>query len=183
MKLRANQNGFGSIVIVLAIMVIALAGTVGWMVYDKQKTNNSTKSDDIATTSYQKAQSDSPYFDNGPKYLELKEWGVKLPTTGDIADAYYLYKKDADTVYLSKDTYRGTTCAADAITLGAIGRVSVASASPDEKTAYLEHGVERKGYYYFYVRPQAGCGTDSTSELQVNSYVAQFKTAVDKLSD
>lgn len=37
MKMSKNQSGFGSVVIVVIILVVALVGVAGWLVYDRQK--------------------------------------------------------------------------------------------------------------------------------------------------
>ena len=42
MKLRKNQSGFGHIEILVVVIVVALIGTVGWFVYDRNKTKDSS---------------------------------------------------------------------------------------------------------------------------------------------
>ncbi len=181
MKFHKNQSGFSAVVTTL-IVVVMLIGAVGWLVYDRQKTETPAKSNDTVIGNYQKEDSNSPYYDDGPKLLELKEWGVKIPVAGDIADAYYVYKQANDTVYLSKESYKGTGCAADATTLGAIGRFAIAAKDNEENAPLAAGAIELNGYYYYYAHPQAACSDDDTVNQQASSYMSQFKAAVDKIS-
>ncbi len=45
--MKMNQKGIGATVILITIVIVALLGTVGWLVYDRQKTNTDN---DKATT-------------------------------------------------------------------------------------------------------------------------------------
>lgn len=53
--MKKNEQGVGAVLILLALLVIVLTGAVGWLVYDRQKTNNST---DATTTTTQKKSTD-----------------------------------------------------------------------------------------------------------------------------
>ncbi len=184
MKFRNNQSGFSHVVIILVVLVVGLIGAVGWLVYDKQNSKESTATDEAqTTTTYQKEDPNSPEYVNEQKYLEITEWGVKIPLNTDLADAYYAYKQDGNTVYLSKEAYKGTGCAADATTLGAIGRFAVADKNSEENAPLVAGSLERKGYYYYYAHPQASCSDDNAINQQASGYMSQFKAAVDKISD
>jgi hypothetical protein len=155
---RLNNDGFTLVEVLLILIFLGIIGFTGYYVWHSQKaadkaltvSDNSTGT--VAVPATQK---------HTTKYLDIKEWGVKLPLSSGIESAYY-EAGTADvsgSIYLSIDGYKGTDCAADAVTLGAIQRFA-----PNDKddegsylTAQFPNAVHVGGYYYQYQHPQAGC--------------------------
>jgi Tfp pilus assembly protein PilE len=91
--MKANQKGFSVVEILVIVVIVGLIGTVGWLVYDRQKTND--KKDDSSTkqaTSEQKPVVEQKLVDKTPqivagKYLKLDSY---------IADRVSLVKQSTD---------------------------------------------------------------------------------------
>lgn len=211
-----TQSGFAYFALVAIIVILAAVGGVGYYVYHKNheskkndSSNSQTQSDDKTTakvTTYEectkatgsKIQETFPQVcitkagqtftqPNTQKYLVIKEWGVKIPLTSNISDAYYTYDSKIDAVYLSKTRYKGTDCAADSITLGVLDRYSVNAVKPQVSGV---NAIKIGDYYYFYQHPQAACDGqvgnstadfDSAKATVAGQYMLDFKAAVDNL--
>jgi len=127
------------------------------------------------------------------QYLTIKEWGVKLPVSGDISDAYYLYKSDIDVVYLSKAAYKDTNCAADSTTLGAIDRFTASTKdelSGNNMLSERPNAIHIGNYYFAYQHPQAACDGSPTNDFKnfdsakaqtSSAQMNEFSAAVSKL--
>lgn len=88
-KLSRNEKGFGALELVIVLVIVALIGAVGYLVYKnshqpvkvvtvtKTVTNTASTNKSGATTSIQ------------PDVLKISEWQIGLPITTSIADASY----------------------------------------------------------------------------------------------
>jgi hypothetical protein len=87
MKNNTKQVGFGIVEIILIVLVIGLVMTGGWWIYE----NNRTRVGDAANGNNQIAGNPPITGEQKPTvtYLEVKEWGVKLPLSEGIKDVYY----------------------------------------------------------------------------------------------
>lgn len=164
-KIKKHQRGFGIIEIIILLVVVGVLALTGWWVYQ----NNRTKVSDAAKGTSQSANNPSITTNPGPAvtYLEIKEWGVRLPLGEGIKDAYYVVP-------------RGISLDADGLPSGIImgmhsldascGVVTsespgfnnsfaeIVRALPDEKDPVsgrlykelLPSGVTINGYYYGY---------------------------------
>lgn len=123
-------------------------------------------------------------------YMVIKEWGVELPLSAGIKDAYYTYDGTGADGYDSV-AYVGTKslaaldaeCAAqpDKTGVGVIFRQSVAThdAHVAKGDPYTVGTVKIGKYYYGYTHAQAACsGTiDSAASKQQAADMALFRTA------
>ena len=90
-KIRKNQEGFSVVEVVLVLVVVALIGVVGFMVYKNQHktTNNSTTNATTLTTPPKTTTPPVTTPAQTTDTLTVKEWGVKVPLTTDISDLTY----------------------------------------------------------------------------------------------
>jgi hypothetical protein len=76
---KSNKSrGFSALETIIVVIVVVALGLGGWYVWQR---NPETPVD----------QSD--FSENG-SYLVIKEWGVEIPLTEEIADAYYEFRSD-----------------------------------------------------------------------------------------
>ncbi len=166
---KLNQRGFSPIAILLALILVVLVGFTGYYVYNSQK-----KDDNKAVTpapANAAATPSQPSAQDTQKYLVIKEWGVKIPLTAEIADANYYYNNGY--VYLSTDSIvkKYPECAADKTSLFAYGRFD-----DPNKQAEAPQGGQTYGqaypnapkvgtFYYTGATPQAACAYTSAGEL------------------
>src|SRR5947207_15334609 len=92
MRQREHQSGFSTIKIVLIAFVIAVVGVTGFVLYQRQKPGSANSS--AATSQTQTAAQSQNTTSTQPaqattQYLTIKEWGVKLPLSANIKEAYY----------------------------------------------------------------------------------------------
>lgn len=184
-----NQKGFTVVEGLLIFAIVAVIGFAGWFVYSSQKKTNDTLNK--TAQGQGEAQKAIPKTTITPlkdqtKYLEIKEWGVEIPLSADVEDAYYTYKTIKSDSYDSV-AYLGTKsltamdaqCAPDNIGVSSVFRQSVVTHDDNEKKAdptFYEVGDVHVGnYYYGYGQAQAGC-SDSASKQQATD-AALFKVA------
>jgi hypothetical protein len=178
---KLNSSGFSAVEAVLIIIVLGIVGGTGLYVYKqnttKQTVSNSTPSPKPAVKTEKTTESKTETTPPAPsiKYLEIKEWGVKMELSKGIEDAYYgKYPKfDSNIAYglgLKSYTALSADCAPERITLGWLVRQT--TATHDANLADQQKNGVRMGndvypqkvgdYYYSYNHPQSGCA-DSTN--------------------
>lgn len=78
----------------LVVFAIALLGFIGWRVYDSQtttkKTADATSNGQTTSPSPSPASPTPSPATTQTTYLVIKEWGVKMPLSNAISDAYYV---------------------------------------------------------------------------------------------
>ncbi|HET6924351.1 MAG TPA: hypothetical protein VFH39_00790 [Candidatus Saccharimonadales bacterium] len=104
MKSTSTQAGFAAIEAILILVIVAIIGGTGWFVWhtkqatDQSLTNTASAQPGIAKankakTTTKKSATTTPASSTSTKYLIIKEWGVEIPLTSELADAYYLGPK------------------------------------------------------------------------------------------
>jgi hypothetical protein len=179
-----NQSGF-ILMAVTIIVTIGLLGLVGWSLYSHYYSSQNS-----ATTG---SQSPKPTISNPsaatpqPKYLDIKELGVKITLSSQISDAVYAPfeapQTDGSTVIgisaqslIAKDA----TCAASRGILGLIRASTIAptyiggTLPVDNKSVFMFGDT-----YYQYISPQsAGCFTTTQADSGlISSKLSAFRQA------
>lgn len=96
-RLKNNQQGFSAWLLLLLLLVIIFLFLIFWFVRQqetKKKQSNSTPASNSQSASPQQ-NTQQPAASNNQAtapYLEIKEYGVKVPLTTAILDAYYTAK-------------------------------------------------------------------------------------------
>lgn len=133
------------------------------------------------------------------QYLDIKEWGVELPLTSNVSDAYYVVPQgislDADGkpsgVYVTSASLTGScgnistgnTSRSIEKSVGEIVRVLPTATDPVTGKLYtqeLPDGVTVDDYYYGYSSNLSNNGCASTSTLQ--SIDSSFSAAVKSIA-
>lgn len=183
-KLLLNSKGFGLVAVLLAILVLAAAGGAGAYVY---QTNHTVKTTPTTTSSSMKKQQ---------SYLAVKEWGVKLPLTETIEDAYYVVSVSSqdsngqpNTMWLGLMSLNSKGCNAvlanqgQSTPLGALLRVYPTETDPVSGKSYKQlfpNGVMIGNYYYAYMSWTKNKTCASASQLQAidSAFATAAKNAV-----
>lgn len=89
---QSKQTGFSVIEGMLAALVLVALAGVSFTVYQRVKSSATTT--DAATNPNQSTNQQPVTTTPAPtvSYLTIKEWGVKLPLSDSIKDAYYTFK-------------------------------------------------------------------------------------------
>jgi hypothetical protein len=78
--MRKDQNGLGAIEALLIAVIIGIVGFAGWFVYNSQKkTNQSLDNTNRTQANINKQAQAETKPPEQAKYLEVKEWGIKIP--------------------------------------------------------------------------------------------------------
>ncbi len=88
--MKSDQTGFGAVEGLLLLALVGIIISVGLFVYKSQQATNSTL--DTSIKSQTETQGIKPKTTD--RYLEIKEWGIKLQLTSKIEDAYYNLEGD-----------------------------------------------------------------------------------------
>jgi len=200
MKLRMQlrqpppkQLGFSVIEALLIVLVVAALAVTGFLVNQHHKPS-STKSS--AATS--QTQTTTQPAQTTTHYLEIKEWGIKLPLSDSIKDAYYAvstsFSNDPDGlpsgVWLGLKSLNDPSCnPANNNTgggTGAIGdilRVPQNATDPVSGKLYSQkypNGVTINGYYFGYQSwiNDTSCTQRSTAQAANLAFATAVKSIV-----
>jgi hypothetical protein len=92
MRRREHQSGFGTTMILLAVLVVAVLAITGLVVYQHHKpssTKSSAATNQTQTTTQPQNTTTTQPSQTTTQYLTITEWGVKMPLSSAISDAYY----------------------------------------------------------------------------------------------
>jgi hypothetical protein len=198
-RTRNKQAGFNIVELLVIIVAVGVIGVGGWFVYQHNRTeptgavggtqtNNQNNSQQTTTT--------TPGATVG--YLEIKEWGVKMPLTSAISSAKYVvstsFSNDPDG--LPSGVWLGLTSLSDASCnpannnmgngTGAIGdilRVPQNATDPVSGQPYSQkypNGVTLNGYYYGYQSwmNDNSCTQKSTAQAADSAFASAAKGIV-----
>src|SRR6266699_2108874 len=115
MRRREHQSGFSIVEAVIVVIAIGVIGTVGWFIYQ----HNKTKPTDAASNGQPTQQTTTTTAPTGA-ILDIKEWGVHMTLDSTTASLYYNIKTNLPNVaYLSLKTISAIApdCAADKTSL------------------------------------------------------------------
>jgi hypothetical protein len=171
MNRRMSQAGFGIIEgLVVATVVLIVIGA-GWLTYKdhhhKASAVNESTSSSSQTSPRQTTSSSGQTAQPVQKYLNITQWGVELPLSSAISDAYYVVSKtsssDADglpgTVWLGLTSLTNASCNPANNNNGGSGAIGailrIPPAETDAVTGQLltkeyPNGITIGSYYYAY---------------------------------
>lgn len=99
--MKVNQKGFSAVEILVTVVVVGLLGAVGWLVYDRQKSNTSETSNTLASTQKKeevpKQNTKKTDFNEG--YVVVKEWGLRFKTPSGLTNVRYTIHDDTAAFY------------------------------------------------------------------------------------
>src|SRR2546423_9389932 len=93
MRRREHQSGFGTVKILLVVLVVAALAMTGLVFYQHHKpssTKNTAATSTTQATTQPQGSTSAQTQQTTSQYLTIKEWGVKLPLSSSIQDAYYV---------------------------------------------------------------------------------------------
>jgi prepilin-type N-terminal cleavage/methylation domain-containing protein len=84
-SIGSKQSGFSIVEFLIVIVVIGLFAVGSWAVYQRTK-QRATRTGAASNPS----QSNTSLLGRTVTYLDIREWGIKLPLSDTIRDAYYV---------------------------------------------------------------------------------------------
>ncbi len=182
---KLRQAGFSVIEGALVVLVVVVIGAGGFVVYHyHSKKSNTTNSVTSTSTTNSKTPLQNTTTTQQPAQttgatLDIKEWGVHLTLDSTTASLYYYIDPSQPNVaYFSlKDIDAiAPDCAANKISLGAIGRQTEAQyqAATAKPSALNQPGTIHIGNYWYLIQTsQAGC-TTSAQAAQISQGVPGY---------
>lgn len=190
-NLTKNKAGFGIVVILLIVLVAGLLGGVGWFVYQNNKTVSTSATGNVSQNTGDQPVTKEP--EPTAAYLDIKEWGMALPLSDGIKDAYYVvgtgFPKNSDGlpsgVFVSLQSLDHESCDPNSNNIGGSGAVGAILRVPKDykdpvspNQLYTEkypNGVVSGNYYYAY---QSWAATSECQNREgVSSADASFASA------
>jgi hypothetical protein len=102
MKSSADQKGFSFVILLVILVAFIGLFAAGWYVWNKNKQNKNTNHVKTTTQTNSNDQKQKlPSDDAEHKYLVIREWGVKLPLSSEISEAYYKIESDGSIDYVA----------------------------------------------------------------------------------
>lgn len=194
-----NQKGFSAVIVLLGLLLVVAVGFTGYFVWNTQNSKKDTAAEvapATATKPETKQETPAPAKEE-QKYLVIKEWGVKIPVSGEISDLSYIYNKSEDTVTLKteklSEQQKQLTGLNSVDELGGIGLLSRNNRSYNlELGSAIQNDGPFIGYYigstggYSYVLlppSQSSCpeGGNSTSYQYCITYENQIVAKIHKI--
>ena len=89
----SKQSGFSAVEVLLVFLVVAVLAVTGLVVYQHHKpgsAKNSAAASNNQTTTQPKSITTTQPAQTTTQYLTITEWGVKMPLSSGISDAYYV---------------------------------------------------------------------------------------------
>ena len=197
-----TQRGFSLPLALVAVAAIAVLGVSGWLVYKHQThTTKPPVADSATTTSPSTTKSESSPTaqpaQTATTYLDITQWGVRLPLSSAIQNAYYVVPigmaTDSDGepsgVFVSAhalDSACGTLTSDAKGSLNRVGeivRVQPSQTDPVTRELYTQeypNGLTINGWYYGFsgASPESSCGNASATPSIVSAYQTATKNAV-----
>jgi hypothetical protein len=188
-----NQKGFSAVAVLLAAAVLAVVAGGGYVVFQHNKTKPTSAASSQSSNSSSPSASPSTN-PPGPTaaYLNIKEWGIKIPLTAPIKDAYYTVQgssigsdKLPNTAWLGLASLNGahgcdisqTGPTKTNLPIGAILRVLPTDTDPVSGKLYNQldpNGTTINGFYYTY---KSFVNNNCASQSSLKSINASFSTA------
>lgn len=187
-----KQAGFGAVAIIVAVLVIAVLGFVGWRLYSsysKPSANTTTSSNQAAhqTGNMQTNATGNTSTSDQATYLDIKELGVKIKLDDSIKDVVYSYSVANNSQYpqyvggvnLSSQSLinKDSACKPEngANPLGSINELSTNQDGLGNTLVPNGSTVFKLGNnYYILNTPQSPCSNDSTVEALATQQRAVF---------
>lgn len=178
---QKRQAGFSIVEAVIAVVAVVAIGTAGFFVYQHNRPKSTNAAANTSNQQTQQTTTTTP----APtvSYLTITEWGVKLPLSAEIKDAYYMpavgSSKGSDgqpnTLLLGLHSQDGNSCAAtnNLTALAQISRTSPSSVDPVTNKLYTQeypNGVTIGNYFYAYqgISSNDGCKVPQALAQPIN---------------
>lgn len=148
--MKRNQKGFSVVEILIVIIVVGLIGTVVWVVYDRQGTNNSqaTKSEQKQETKKDETTTQQPEEYAGWKVHKDSNWKLefKYPVDWSVASRDYINggNNTREIILKSPDFKSNTASVIEDINAGATITVS---ANDTDMTDFSATGLKDNEAY------------------------------------
>lgn len=182
-----RQRGFSVGMILIAVLVVGLIGASGYLIYQHHKSAAKTTADTHSsqTSGQQRNTTNTQPQQTATTYLDIKEWGVKMPLSSSINDAYYTTKGSnvgsdglPNTAWLGLASLNSSGCnvsngpSGTAMPIGSIIRVLPTDTDPVTGELYTQqdpNGITIGGYYYAYTPSKNSTCASATTLQTVNS--------------
>lgn len=201
-----KQRGFTIVEVLIVIVIVGLLGAVGWLVYDRQKSDdNSSQRTTTQDTSGQKptANTDQDKKDEVSEgsYLTVEQWGIKIPVTSATSGLTYSIKDKIAyfrTAGLNNVSADGCTSNSVAVARGKANEIVPNSLGSNDGDTFMQaydtvsidpsamtaRSLKAKAGDYYYVVPgfSAASCADETNADKETAHMIEIVKAINQLS-
>jgi hypothetical protein len=90
--MKTKQSGFAVVEGLLILVIVAMVAGIGYYVWHAKQQSDKLASETGTSSVALKTPKQTAATPAEQKYLSIKEWGVKMKTDTDTADAYYVFE-------------------------------------------------------------------------------------------
>lgn len=171
MKENSKEIGFGTIGIIIAVVVVVLVGFGSWRIYDVNKSKTTTQT--AANQDETPPKNQTSQLNPNEGYVVIKEWNVRFKPVEGLEGVEYFRPSGSE-----KDSFTFTTVAMANAASGcspSSGGIVVGLVTRSKEVEPLYGGVLAKigDYYYQYRGPQATCGAGDELESKIAPEISQ----------
>jgi type II secretory pathway pseudopilin PulG len=204
--MNKTQKGFAVVEVTLLLVLVSIIAGTGYFVWHSKKqadkslnTAANTNQTASSKSSSSKGSNPSNHSTNSQssnsalssQYLVITQWGVEMPITADIKDAYYdvLENNEGDPNLYGLSTHvlasLDSNCSA---THGAVGIISRQTAATHDQNATMNDPLNSPvypdkvgNYYYYFDHSHAACSNNQSTNSEQGNDFNLFATAYKSL--
>lgn len=184
--MKKVKSGFSAVEVLVAILIVGLLITIGWLVYNAQQTKTTTNEQTNQTTT-------EPAKD---KSLKFAKWNIELPLEDSTEYTTQFGSDEAEEYYTIHTEKLSQICNDPTAYVATVARARWTDNYPtlNPPQTYKELYPEAEGgteffkykvigdYIYLFTSPQALCtGADESMGQEVNTIVSDFIALSSKL--
>lgn len=172
--IRKNNYGFSVVETLIVLIVLGLLGFTGWAIYNNQTTFPANPPIAVHRTAAKKSTPSATQ-----KYLDIKEWGVKIPLTTSENDLTYNTDTSSGTTFyrISSPTIAKLCGMGYTGELGVLGRSQIDPSNQQSTALY----VKIEPYYYSFSTIQNTCSNSDAISAQEGAAVETLQTQFMKM--
>ena len=188
---KLNQKGFGVIEWLLLLIILIILALIGWWGSQQSKSNNSSSTPESSQQS--KKTEPAKTEPKAVKYLEIKEFGIKMPLGDEITGAYYVIRAQTqgdpaeyadifDAGFDGTANKNGVKCKDASFPLFVVGRVKqadLAQVGEQDKDSYKQLAVSN---VYLFSGTEAHQANPVCSDLTPNGNYTADTAVMDTLT-
>ena len=186
--MKNKHRAFSAVEALLLLVAVGIIGFTCWSVI--QAKNKSSQSFDAANSVSlgkklnAKDSNSALKPQTSPHFLIIKEWGVRIKLDNNTNSLYYVIKPtDPNVAYFSLKLISNIApkCAADNISLAAIGRLT--EAQQQDAIAHISNmtlaGTQHVGNYWYSIEPShAPCTDNANEDAAISNELPDYNRAV-----
>jgi hypothetical protein len=177
-----SQKSFAVLEGFLILVIIAVISGIGWYaIHTKHQTDKILSQADRISQDTPLSTKKSESTSTSQKYLNINEWGVRIPLTDTIKDAYYTPVERGSSYYNLRvhSLDSEANCTNSDLSVAAIERATTAEYQQSQNSERASNNIPQNSskigdYYYYIIHAQYDCSQSVSNDGLVVSVEKAF---------